>query len=144
MILGIVGSESAKFTDATKGSAISEIYDLIQSTRATKVVSGGCHLGGIDAWAIRAAKDLGVDTHEYLPKTRSWNGGYKQRNMAIAEASDFVVCITVKELPPNYKGMRFPYCYHCKTDEHIKSGGCWTVKYAKSLGKKTEVIVIYG
>jgi len=31
--------------------------------------------------------------------------------------------------------MRFPFCYHCKSNLHVKSGGCWTAKYAERLGK---------
>jgi hypothetical protein len=65
------------------------------------------------------------------------------RNKKIAEASDRVVCITVKDLPPGFKeGGWERYCYHCRTDQHIKSGGCWTTKYARSLGKLTRTIVI--
>jgi hypothetical protein len=57
-------------------------------------------------------------------------------------ASTKVVCITVRELPLGYKGMRFDWCYHCRTGAHVKSGGCWTMKQAAKLGKLTELIVI--
>jgi hypothetical protein len=38
--------------------------------------------------------------------------------------------------------MKFDLCYHCGTKDHVKSGGCWTVKYARKLGKQGKVIII--
>lgn len=140
MRIGIVGSEAAKFTPSTEFMARELIKTLLKN--ATRVVSGGCHLGGIDAWAAEEARAAGIPVTEYLPKVRAWEGGYKQRNMQIAEDSDLCVCITVKELPPSYTGMRFNTCYHCGTSTHVKSGGCWTVKYAKKIGKVGDVLVI--
>lgn len=69
------------------------------------------------------------------PKDFSWTSGYKPRNLHIAGASDEVHCITIKDYPSDYRGMRFPYCYHCHTAEHVKSGGCWTAIQARRLGK---------
>jgi len=143
MNLGIVGSEAAKFTPATELKAREVIRAWIK--KYDEVVSGGCHLGGIDIWAKEEAGKLGIPFTEYLPKTRSWEH-YKERNIKIAERSHVVICITVKELPPGYKkrGFESP-CYHCNTDTHIKSGGCWTVKYAKlKLLRVGFVIVIEG
>jgi hypothetical protein len=137
MIIGIVGSEEAKFSPVGKLGAQKLIGELLTTPKLTydhvisKVVSGGCHLGGIDKWAIEIAKELGLPTQEFLPKTRSWEEGYKPRNLQIANTSDFVFCITVDVLPPTFVGMCFDYCYHCKTNGHIKSGGCWTLKKAK-------------
>ena len=101
------------------------------------VVSGGCHLGGIDAWAAEEGRALGCLVLEHLPRLRAWNapGGYKARNVLIAESSDQLHCITLKTLPAGYQGMRFKLCYHCGTSDHVKSGGCWTVKYGRKLGK---------
>ena len=141
MRIGIVGSEAAKFTSETEAVAREMIQDLILQERASVVVSGGCHLGGIDAWAAEEAAKMGVDVIEHLPKVTAWEG-YKARNILIAEDSDTVYCITVRELPPNYTGMRFKLCYHCGTADHVKSGGCWTTKYARSLGKPARTLVI--
>lgn len=143
MRVGIVGSEAAKFTLETEQSARGQIRRLIAG--ASLVVSGQCHLGGIDIWAIEEAKAAGIPTREYPPAKLSWEGGYKQRNLLIAHNSDMVACITVKELPPSYTGMRFTQgCYHCGTSarHHIKSGGCWTMKQAARAGKRTELVVI--
>jgi hypothetical protein len=142
MVLGIVGSEGAKFTPETEMAARELIISLIENEGPSLVVSGACHLGGIDVWAEEEAKALGVPFQAYPPAIHRWEGGYKQRNLRIAKASDKVVCITLRELPESYKGMTFGSCYHCKTSEHVKSGGCWTVKQAKLLGKDGEVLVI--
>ena len=140
MILGIVGHEGAKFDDWHQWKARVAIRDLLDELAPELVVSGACHLGGVDVWAIEEARYHGIPTREFPPASRKWDGGYKQRNLQIAEASDLVVSIVVKELPPTYTGMVFPYCYHCKTDSHIKSGGCWTVFQAKKMGKQGRVI----
>ncbi len=139
-VVGIVGSEAAKFTPATEALA----REIIRKTLRGKsvVVSGACHLGGIDEWAVQEAKKLGIRRIvEFAPAKKHWDG-YKARNIQIAERAEKVVCITVKKLPPGFKGMRFPLCYHCKTTDHVKSGGCWTAWYAKKLGKPIEIIAV--
>lgn len=147
-ILGIVGSEAAKFTPHTETLAREKIREFIAAAmikawpNQVAVCSGACHLGGIDVWAVEEAKLLNLTTIEHPPKVMSWEQGYKPRNIQIAKDSHEVVCITVKELPPGYTGMRFKMCYHCKTTAHVKSGGCWTVKYAQSLGKPGHIEVI--
>lgn len=143
MKLGIVGSEGAKFTTETEMKARATITDLIEKYSANCVVSGACHLGGIDVWAVQEAMGIGCETIEFPPKYRTWEG-FRRRNIEIAERSDRVVCITVRDLPPGFIENGWErYCYHCKTDTHIKSGGCWTAKYAREkLGKPGEIVVI--
>ena len=142
MTLGIVGCEAAKFTPATEAAARVAIRELIRRYRVQRVVSGHCHLGGVDIYAVEEARAMSVDVTEFPPETLSWSSGYKPRNIAIAHASDHVACITVKTLPPGYTGMRFRLCYHCGTADHVKSGGCWTVKYARKIGKTGEVVAL--
>jgi hypothetical protein len=143
MILGIVGSEGAKFTPETEIKARSIIAKLIEKYYADTVVSGACHLGGIDVWAVQEAAGVGCKIVECPPEFKTWQS-FKRRNIEIAEQSDRVVCITVSALPSGFKeGGWERYCYHCKTDAHIKSGGCWTVRYAREkLGKPGEIIVV--
>ena len=139
MKIGIVGCEAQKFTSKTEAIARRAIRFAIR--KATLVVSGSCHLGGIDVWAIEEARKLGIPTKEFPPTKRSWEG-YKARNIQIAEAVDLVTCFTLDKLPKNFRGMRFQLCYHCGTSDHVKSGGCWTVKYARKIGKLGSVQVI--
>ena len=142
MKLGIVGSEAAKFTPDTEEHCRWLIESWLNRREADGVVSGGCHLGGVDQWAAEIGRKMGLQVVEYLPRTRDWSG-YKSRNMQIAENSDEVICFTVKNLPPGFReGGWERYCYHCKTGEHIKSGGCWTTKYARKLGKPGVTIVV--
>lgn len=142
MIIGIVGSEEIKFTALGRTRAFEKLAEIIDDIDVIKVVSGGCHLGGIDKWAIQVASEMGKEIEEYLPKKLEWEGGYKQRNQEIAMASDKIYCLTVDKLPEEYTGMRFEYCYHCHTDSHIKSGGCWTMKFGHNIGKDGELVII--
>ena len=147
MKLGIVGHEAAKFTPTTEARAREIIENYLSwqvnpEDNVDLVVSGACHLGGIDKWAIEQAAHDAIPYIEFPPAIFKWEGGYKQRNIKIAEESDKVICIVVKELPPEYDGMRFRWCYHCQTDSHIKSGGCWTARYAGKLGKPFKIIEI--
>jgi hypothetical protein len=86
--LGIVGSEETKFTPVTEVLARVAIHGIIRKYNADIVISGGCHLGGIDQWAIEQADKLNLGVIEYLPKTHNWEGGYKDRNLRIARNSD--------------------------------------------------------
>jgi len=134
MHIGIIGHEAAKFTPETKQAAIQLIEGLV--THCDTVVSGHCHLGGIDIWAEEVADSIGAAKLIFPPKARSWNDGYKPRNIQIAKASDIVHVIVVATLPSTYTGMRFSSCYHCGTTDHVKSGACWTARYAiRRFGK---------
>jgi len=138
MRLGIVGHEAAKFTPETEEQARQEIRKAIHAHGATEVVSGSCHLGGIDIWAVEEANKLGLNTVEFAPQVLRWDPpgktGFKLRNLQIAKYSDVVLCIVVEKIPHTYTGMRFNDCYHCqgRNPPHIKSGGCWTAWRAKS------------
>lgn len=141
MHIGIVGHEAAKFTPETRRQAKLLIGGLV-GLRGDVIVSGACHLGGVDVWAEEAAAAYGRGTLIFPPKRQSWLGGYKDRNRQIAEASDIVHVIVVAELPRTYTGMRFSCCYHCARAgapgggrDHVKSGGCWTAWEAMRLGK---------
>jgi len=141
-VLGIVGAEAAKFTPAWKREAKRAIRISFIRYRPDLVVSGDCHLGGIDKWAIEEARKRGIATREFPPKHQSWKY-YKARNIQIAKASDLVLCIAVRHYPPHFRGRHFPLCYHCKKTDHIKSGGCWTRWYAQTkLGKLGDLIIV--
>jgi hypothetical protein len=140
--LAIVGAEEAKFTRRGRERAKELIRNLYLRYNPTIVVSGACHLGGVDIWARdEFVPRKGEKFKEFPPEKRSWPY-YKARNIQIAEYAERVICITVDKLPRGYKGMRFKLCYHCGTSDHVKSGGCWTAKYARKLGKPAETIVI--
>lgn len=145
MKIGIVGNEASKFTRLGEVRAKEYIISLVQADRdgpkADAVISGACHLGGIDIWAVELAKELGIKATEFPPKSQNW-AHYKKRNIQIAETSDMVVSVAVDVLPVDYTGMKFKLCYHCGTSDHVKSGGCWTAKYALKLNKPGWTYVI--
>jgi hypothetical protein len=147
VILGIVGSEAAKFTVDTELAARLAIRARLAKLGPLDCVcSGKCPLGGIDVWAIEEAIAAGIQVQEFPPAVESWEDGYKPRNIQIAKYSDEVICIVPLKLPEEYQGMRFSQCYHhsdqINVPTHVKSGGCWTTKYARGLAKPTDLIVI--
>jgi hypothetical protein len=140
--IGIVGSEAAKFTPATERKAREFIRSILRP--GDVVHSGECHLGGIDIWAREEAERAGNRFVPHPPKNLRWSDGYMPRNLEIARESDVLVCITLRTLPEGYTGMRFKVCYHHDppATDHVKSGGCWTMKQAALMGKKTHLEVI--
>ncbi len=108
MKIGIVGCEGQKFTPETERQARVQIRRLIQG--ADLVISGRSPLGGIDVWAVEEAAWAGIPTREYAPKNMSWEaeGGFRDRNIKIAQDSDLVASIVVRTLPDSYRGRRFP------------------------------------
>ena len=141
MILAIVGAEGAKFTAQGEKDARQSIIRTIRGYKATLVVSGACHLGGIDIWAVEEARKLGVATLEYAPEALTWRY-YKRRNIQIAQKCTALVNYVVNKLPDDFTGMRFPLCYHCNSTLHVKAGGCWTMNYASKLGKPVHRITV--
>lgn len=109
---------------------------MILGFDADVVISGHSPVGGIDIWAEEIADELGVVMQTYEPIIQQWNPpggyGYKARNLDIANNSDLVAVIVAREYPENYYGRRFALCYHCRLDDHVKSGGCWTGKKARA------------
>ena len=148
MKVGIVGSEGKKFTTLGESRAKEAIAEILRDPKITHVVSGACHLGGIDIWAEEIGDILGLEKSIFPPRELNWSNGFKPRNLQIAKTSDIIYCLTVDSLPPDYKGMRFESCYHCLKSlngyklPHIKSGGCWTVLQGIKMGKEGRWIVI--
>lgn len=143
MNIGIVGSGADKFTPETRRMAQERIRAILAHPDAV-LVSGHSPVGGIDIWAEEAAAELGRKSIIHAPVVNQWGapGGYKDRNLAIARDSDIVVVIVVKEYPPGYTGMRFNLCYHCKTKDHVKSGGCYTAHRAYEMGKAVSWVIL--
>lgn len=129
--LGIVGHAQDKFTSETERIARHIIRNQIVEYDPEYVVSGRCPKGGIDIWAEEIAKELDVATLIFPPKVNRWDGpgGYKERNLKIAE-STLVLCIVIAHvlLPQGVRDWGNGICYHCRdrNPPHVKSGGCWT------------------
>jgi len=140
--VGFVGHGSDKFDARTESIAKELIYSILDDAEKTYgnvcMVSGHSPMGGIDIWAEEIALGLGILLDLKIPKQQKWDSqyGYKQRNLDIAKSCDTLHVILVKNYPENYNGQKFNLCYHCKTSDHLKSGGCWTGNQAKKLGKE--------
>src|SRR5262245_56883403 len=86
--IGIVGHEAKKFTAQGEEAARACIRRLL-SDPLSVMVSGGCHLGGIDIWAEEEADKLGREKVVHKPTKLRWSGagGFEERNMLIATHS---------------------------------------------------------
>jgi len=146
--IGIVGNEAAKFTPHGERQARALIRELLRPENAV-LVSGGCHLGGVDIWAeeeyaaLRAV-EYRPDPIIHLPRVREWKKGYQPRNLAIARDSAVVHNISIARYADAFSDPKFRSCYHCDrrfretgkaTLLHVKSGGCWTAYEAEKMGK---------
>lgn len=149
MIIGIVGADDRKFSDTQEAWARRRILEVIKRDKPTHVVSGRCPKGGVDIWAIEEAKRVGLITAEFPAEKNVWEW-YKKRNIQIAEACDKVVCIAVRRAPfMKSLPARTYKCVHCLKSgmpytQHVQSGGCWTMHYARRLGKAWQLILIGG
>lgn len=147
MKIGIIGNAADKFTKEQEQKVKLYIVEIIlRFTKFSKpptIVSGHCHLGGVDIWAEEIGELLNCKLEIKTPLQKNWTY-YKLRNLEIAKSSDELYIILSEKLPPNYTGMRFDGCYHCKNDRppHVKSGACWTGIKALELHKKVTWVII--
>ena len=125
------------------------------------LVSGHCPKGGVDIWAEEVADELSIKKEIYPAEVNQWEDkihdydtlpirqkGYHSRNIQIAKACDVLYCF-VPNTHSNLSRTMYveilsknQYCIHCKIPDHPTNGGCWTMKYAKKLGKEVHLVVI--
>ena len=116
--LAIVGSVRL----AGNAVALRIIENVIRRHQPTMIVSGGAD--GIDSMAIAAAKRHRLPFKEFKPRARRWDGrgGYKERNLKIAQFCDELVRIV-------------------SSKSHTYGSG-WTRDQARKLGKPTEEFTV--
>ena len=136
--LGLVGSSApAPGAYAVVRSVVSDY--LTKFGDGLVVVSGGAK--GVDSMAVKVCGELGVKVVEFKNTVYRWEGpgGFKERDLKIANESDCVVSIVNKSFNPKSKST---VCYHCakvpRDSNHIVSGGCYTALHCR----RSEVIVI--
>jgi hypothetical protein len=151
MKIAIVGAEAKKFTFYAESRAKQVIATILQDPVNDVLVSGGCHLGGIDIWAEEYADSHDFKKIIHFPKKLQWTGGYKERNEKIAKDCDVLWNIVVRDYPYDYVGMQFDVCYHCLKwhnrnikafPRHVKSGGCWTAYKVLDMGKRASFLYL--
>jgi len=135
MKIAIVGTSRLDSDDTSNAlSAIEKILDENKSN-INGIITGDA--SGIDE-LVRVFLGDDYDVTVCKAKDKKWEGnnGFKQRNISIAELADKVYSIATKKI----KDKR---CYHCNEQNHDRTGGCWTKKYAMDkLHKDGETIII--
>lgn len=126
MKIAIVGT--SKLTQDESDKALSIINELLSIDDI--LISGGAK--GIDSIAEATANFIPIPKQIHYPPRNNWIG-FKERNIIIAKSCDKLYCITTNS--------KTEKCYHCQ-ENHDRTGGCWTMKYTKGLGKPTELIII--
>jgi len=92
-------------------------------------ISGGAN--GVDSIAETTARGLGIECEIHKPVEKNWDA-YKVRNLKIAESCDILYCLPTK--------VKLEPCYHCESKDHERTGGCWTMKQAKTLKKEIHLV----
>lgn len=113
--------------------AIQDFYNNLPYGEHYTIISGGAK--GIDSLVKEICKEQFIQFLEILPLKQTWNE-FKKRNIKIAEKADHIICISTKIKNQN--------CYHCNNIafQHERTGGCWTMKWAKGLNKTTQLIIV--
>ena len=136
MKIAIVGTSKLLTPDQLFGT-VNTIAEILGSNLSATIISGGAL--GVDTLVEQQCKLFNRECKVYRPENAEWGDldttlGYKARNMQIAEECDKLYCITVP--------MRKHRCYHCDSDTHEKTGGCWTAKQVGLRCKVWERIII--
>lgn len=99
-----------------------------------------------DRWITKKFQESIVSDHladDIENRIRMRVKGFRSRNIQIAESSNIIYCL----VPENHQGLRkeIECPYHENPIEglgHPQNGGCWTIQYAKKLGKEIYLVVI--
>jgi hypothetical protein len=124
MILAIIGTRRFSSPKAMRYAQLiitSEVLDLHWDSFVTGDITGS-NKDGIDAAVKRICDAAGRECRIFTAADRTWIGGFKPRNILIAEACDELLCI--------------------RDPESSTYGSGWTAKHAKSLGKPVTRIEI--
>jgi len=134
--IGIVGTSKVDNPTVEK-TVLDTVNKFMKINPNIELVSGGAK--GVDNIAERIAKQLNIPIKIFPPKFQNLDS-FRERNLLIAEYSDIVLSFA---LP--YDNNPSNICYHCNeiTPTHIRTGGCWTTKFARMFGKTGETIILH-
>jgi hypothetical protein len=129
--IGIVGTSYLEPVEEDRVKQF--IEDVVRGNPDCKIVTGDAETGVdylVRMWTPRHM----LRVHGSIVKNWGESGGFKDRNIKIAEDADIIYSITTKT--------KNTPCFHCN-QAHQRTGGCWTLKYAKEkLGKNGEVLIV--
>jgi len=117
--IAIVGASGSHWKEGDKEKVKKTIRGLLK--KGDILVSGGCPFRGVDIWAEEVASEMRIEQAIFLPKTNNWSG-YKARNIRIARECDML--------------------YDIEPKGRVRSGGIWTMNYAKDIGKDVKQIIL--
>ena len=133
MKIAIVGS--SRLDEEEKERAMQTIEFILQNYEDNiEIITGDAQ--GIDSIVLMLSPEYNVTMVKAIE--HHWEGkyGFKNRNIKIAQTADKVYSIATKKI----KDKR---CYHCDEQNHDRTGGCWTKRYAMDkLHKDGETIII--
>lgn len=133
MKIAIVGS--SRLTIEERDEVIHQVGLIVDKHPNSKFITGDAE--GVDK-VVRVMLKPEFDVTVFEAKDKNWEGndGFKDRNIRIAHQADIVYSIATKKI----KDKR---CYHCDEQDHDRTGGCWTKRYAMDkLHKEGETIII--
>lgn len=132
MKVAIVGS--SRLTIKERDEVIHQIGLIIDKHPNSEFITGDAE--GVDK-VVRVMLSTEFNLTVETANNKRWDDdGYKSRNIRIAEKADIIYSIATKKI----KDKR---CYHCDEQNHDRTGGCWTKRFAMDkLHKPGETIVI--
>ena len=119
MRLAIVGSQDKWWPVGKYDEVLELIWQELEWVQPDEVVSGGA--SGVDTWAVEVAEEMLIPTRVCLPSGRHWEF-YKERNMEIANTSDWLLCI--------------------RSSTAGSYGSAWTADYAERIGRIVKRVVV--
>src|SRR3990167_9416744 len=126
MKLAIVGTSKKLLPD--EETKVKDIIRYEISRGIDMVISGGAY--GIDWLAVELASKMGIPIREFKPRSQTWPE-YRRRNILIAQNCDRLVCLSTK--------VKRVSCYHCHSNTHEKTAGCWTMNEARKLNRPVKL-----
>jgi len=132
MKIAIVGS--SRLTIEERDEVIHQVGLIVDKHPNSEFITGDAE--GVDK-VVRVMLSPEFNLTVEKANNKRWdNDGFKERNIKIAQEADIVYSIATKKI----KDKR---CYHCDEQNHDRTGGCWTKRYAMDkLHKDGETIII--
>ena len=133
MNVAILGVRGSKMNDYECQKAQQKIIEISKAYDNLKLMTMKSPNGGINTLVEIYANtmDIPLEILEYGDSMDTW----RKNCMRIADRCDHFHCITT--LPKGRKS-----CHHCLDHTHENTGGCNVMKWAKSFGKPTDLVIL--
>jgi hypothetical protein len=134
MNIAILGIRGTHLDNAERDKAFEEIVKIVDKFDLPnlKLMTMKTPHGGINAMVESYVESSKVP-HEYYSYGKTLED-WRESSKLLAENCDVLFCITT--------GIKRENCHHCHDFTHETNGGCFAMKRAKDLGKKTKLIIL--